>query len=94
MSNNLEKISNTAQDEKPQDLFYALINQEEQYSLWPDYKAIPEGWEIRCGPAPKDECLVYVEKKWTDMRPLSLRRQMAALEQKTKLEDSGTVVTK
>ncbi len=93
MSNDLEKTSNTAQDEKPQDLFYALINQEEQYSLWPDYKAIPEGWKAKCGPAPKEECLAYVEKMWTDMRPLSLRRQMAELEQKNKLKDKSAIVT-
>jgi MbtH protein len=26
----------------------------------------------------KQECLDYINEKWTDMRPLSLRRQMDA----------------
>ena len=25
---------------------------------------------------PKEECLAYIEEVWTDMRPLSLRKQM------------------
>jgi MbtH protein len=71
MPNNIEPIS--------KDLYFALINQEEQYSLWPDYKAIPNGWNAKFGPASKEECLAYVEKMWTDMRPLSLRTQMAQI---------------
>ena len=31
---------------------------------------------------PKAECLAYIEEVWTDMRPLSLRKQMAATEKK------------
>lgn len=93
MSNGPQNTSSISKDEKPQDLFYALINQEEQYSLWPDYKAIPQGWRAKCGPSPKEECLAYIEKMWTDMRPLSLRIQMAEIEQKNKLKDTGAVVS-
>ena len=25
-------------------LFQVVVNHEEQYSIWPDYKAIPNGW--------------------------------------------------
>ena len=25
-------------------LFQVVVNHEEQYSIWPDYKAVPEGW--------------------------------------------------
>lgn len=78
MPNNLEENSKSAQD-----LFYAIINEEEQYSLWSSYKTIPEGWKKKYGPAPKEECLSYVEKLWTDMRPLRLRRKMVELEKKS-----------
>ncbi len=25
-------------------LFQVVVNHEEQYSIWPDYKAVPQGW--------------------------------------------------
>ncbi|MEM9522563.1 MAG: MbtH family NRPS accessory protein [Pseudomonadota bacterium] len=57
-------------------LFNVVINGEEQFSIWPAYRAVPEGWK-KIGPedAPKQECLDYIDKTWTDMRPLSLRTQ-------------------
>jgi MbtH protein len=55
------------------DVFIVLINGEEQYSIWPAGKAIPEGWS-RVGPTgSKAECLAFVEANWTDMRPKTLR---------------------
>ena len=53
-----------------------LINDEEQYSLWPDYLTIPAGWRDTGVGGSKEECLAYVKEAWTDMRPLSLRKQM------------------
>ena len=56
--------------------FFALINDEGQYSLWPTFKDIPAGW-TPVGPRGKrQECLDYIEANWTDMRPRSLIRQM------------------
>lgn len=57
-------------------LFKVLVNHEEQYSLWPDYKAVPTGWRETGQRGSKAECLTYVEREWTDMRPLSLRQAM------------------
>ena len=57
-------------------LFKVLVNHEEQYSLWPDYKAVPTGWRETGQRGSKAECLAYVEREWTDMRPLSLRQSM------------------
>ncbi|WP_455569835.1 MbtH family protein [Streptomyces werraensis] len=54
-----------------------VINEEEQYSIWPEGKSIPAGWRAVQEPAPKEQCLEYIETHWTDMRPLSLRRAMA-----------------
>lgn len=58
------------------DEFIVLVNGEEQYSIWPSAKAIPQGWS-QVGPkGPKAECLAFVEQHWTDMRPKSLQNQM------------------
>ncbi|WP_425875474.1 MbtH family protein [Streptomyces sp. DT193] len=54
-----------------------VINEEEQYSIWPEGKTVPAGWRAVLEPAPKEQCLEYIEAHWTDMRPLSLRRAMA-----------------
>lgn len=56
--------------------FYALVNDEEQYSLWPAFAEVPAGWRIAFGAAGRRECLNYVEENWTDMRPRSLRVAM------------------
>jgi MbtH protein len=59
-------------------LFLVVINEEEQYSIWPDFKAVPAGWTPVGEAAPKDQCLAYIDTHWTDMRPASLRRAMGA----------------
>jgi MbtH protein len=56
--------------------FLVLVNGEGQHSLWPFFIPIPEGWLAQHGPAPKEDCLQYVELHWTDMREASLIRQM------------------
>jgi MbtH protein len=55
-----------------------VLNDEEQYSIWPVYREIPAGWRAVPMRGSKADCLAYIEKVWTDMRPLSLRRQMEA----------------
>ncbi|MBO0132023.1 MbtH family protein [Agrobacterium burrii] len=62
-------------------LFYALVNDEEQYSLWPTFKTVPDGWEIAYSApdgAPRHQVLDWIEKTWTDMRPKSLRGRHAS----------------
>jgi MbtH protein len=56
--------------------YLVVVNHEEQYSIWPDYKAIPGGWRTAGKTGNKDECLAYIKEVWTDMRPLSLRKLM------------------
>ena len=58
--------------------YTVLVNAEEQYSLWVKNKAIPAGWRAVGKEGTKVECLKYVDEVWTDMRPLSLRKKMAA----------------
>ncbi|HEY8260416.1 MAG TPA: MbtH family NRPS accessory protein [Methylosinus sp.] len=57
-------------------IFRVVLNHEEQYSIWPDYKPIPEGWRDAGVSGDKRTCLAHIESVWTDMRPLSLRRFM------------------
>ncbi|MDR4652311.1 MAG: MbtH family protein [Nitrosomonas sp.] len=57
-------------------IFRVVVNHEEQYSIWPEYKDIPAGWRDAGKTGTKKECLDYIETVWTDMRPLSLRRFM------------------
>jgi MbtH protein len=56
--------------------FYALINGEGQYSLWPTFAVIPAGWTAVYGLSPRKEALEHIETNWTDMRPRSLVEQM------------------
>ncbi|MGW0811303.1 MbtH family protein [Nonomuraea sp. NPDC002799] len=53
--------------------FFVLCNAEGQYSLWPDFAAVPAGWQVICGPDSYEQATVYIEENWTDMRPASLR---------------------
>ncbi len=57
-------------------VFRVLVNHEEQYALWPEWKSIPGGWRDAGVKGSKAVCLDHIEKVWTDMRPLSLRRWM------------------
>jgi MbtH protein len=50
-----------------------VINEEQQYSLWPTHREIPVGWRKAGKSGSKAECLAWIEEVWTDMRPRSLR---------------------
>jgi MbtH protein len=58
--------------------FQVVVNDEEQYSIWPADRDIPAGWRATGPSGPKAECLSYIDEVWTDMRPLSLRKEMGA----------------
>ena len=66
-------------DEQEDNLVYkVVVNNEEQYSLWPADRQNPLGWTDAGKSGPKPECLAYIREVWTDMRPLSLRNKMEA----------------
>jgi MbtH protein len=65
-------------DEQDTTIYRVVVNHEEQYSIWPEWKEIPAGWTDVGRKGPKDECLAYIKEVWTDMRPLSLRKRMEA----------------
>jgi MbtH protein len=56
--------------------YLVLINDEGQHSLWPVFADVPDGWEVIFGEDGRQECLDFIEKNWTDMRPNSLIKQM------------------
>lgn len=56
--------------------YRVVVNQEEQYSIWPVDAEIPAGWRDGGRQGSKEECLAHVDEVWTDMRPLSLRTHM------------------
>ncbi|GHF63988.1 MULTISPECIES: MbtH family protein [Streptomyces] len=58
--------------------YFVLVNDEGQHSLWPAFAEVPAGWRTVHGEDTRAACLAYVEENWTDMRPLSLVRAMAA----------------
>lgn len=66
-----------AWEEDERIIYAVVVNHEEQYSIWPEYKEIPGGWRTVGKTGLKAECLAYIKDVWTDMRPLSLRRKMA-----------------
>jgi MbtH protein len=49
--------------------YYALINDQDQYSLWPVAIEVPAGWTVAHGPADRQACVDHIEVNWTDMRP-------------------------
>ena len=66
-------------EEDDKTIYKVVKNHEEQYSIWPEYKQIPLGWDDVGHSATRAECLAYIKEVWTDMRPLSLRKKMEEL---------------
>jgi uncharacterized protein YbdZ (MbtH family) len=64
----------------PEPTYRVVVNDEEQYSIWPVDRELPSGWRPDGTIGPKEVCLAHIDEVWTDMRPLSLRRQMEATE--------------
>lgn len=60
-------------DEPERRIFQVLVNDEEQYSLFPVELAVPGGWRPVEFTGTEAECVAFVDKAWTDMRPLSQR---------------------
>jgi MbtH protein len=56
--------------------YRVVVNDEAQYSIWPLGRDVPRGWRETEMQGGRDDCLTYIKRVWTDMRPASLRRQM------------------
>ena len=60
-------------DENDERAWRVVLNHEEQYSIWPVDRELPEGWRDEGKQGTRQECLDHVDEVWTDMRPLSVR---------------------
>jgi MbtH protein len=62
--------------EDPDASYFVLVNDEGQHSLWPVFAEVPDGWQVIFGEDGRQQCLDFIEKSWTDMRPKSLIKAM------------------
>lgn len=60
------------------DLYEVVVNDEEQYSIWPADRSVPLGWRTVGMRGTRQACLDYIERHWTDMRPRSLRERRSS----------------
>lgn len=65
-----------SEDDDDLGAYAVVVNDEEQYSIWLDNREPPAGWHREGTAGTKSECLGHIEKVWTDVRPLSLRRRI------------------
>ena len=56
--------------------YKVVVNHEGQYSIWRAERENPAGWKDGGKSGSKAECLAYIKEVWTDMRPLTLRKNM------------------
>lgn len=66
----------SSSDREDTTIYRAVVNHEEQYSIWPADRELPLGWNDAGKTGLKPEVLAWIEEVWTDMRPLSLRKKM------------------
>lgn len=67
-------------------IYQVVVNEEDQYSIWPTGRELPLGWRGVGKEGSKSECLAYISEVWTDMRPLSLRKKMEEDERRRQAE--------
>ncbi|MFL6136822.1 MAG: MbtH family protein [Frankiaceae bacterium] len=58
--------------------YLVVRNDEEQYSIWLADRDVPAGWHPVGVEGTCQHCLDHIEQVWTDMRPASVRAQLAA----------------
>ncbi|AWL37040.1 MULTISPECIES: MbtH family NRPS accessory protein [unclassified Streptomyces] len=56
-------------------LYVVVTNHEDQHSIWPAHRDLPDGWRARTSAADRQTCLDHIAEHWTDMRPKSLRER-------------------
>ncbi len=66
----------TCDEKEDTTIYQVVVNHEEQYTIWPESKEIPSGWQAVGKIGNKQACLDHIQEVWTDRRPLSLRLNM------------------
>jgi MbtH protein len=70
-----QKVASVAYADDQDIITYAVVvNDEEQYSIWPAGRTLPAGWRSVGVEGAKSECLDHISQVWTDLRPLSVRQ--------------------
>jgi len=54
--------------------FSVLVNDEDEYSLWPAAVDVPPGWRVARPAGTLEAARQHVDEVWTDLRPRSLAR--------------------
>ncbi|TDV43178.1 MbtH family protein [Actinophytocola oryzae] len=67
-----------SEDQDDTRTYLVVLNDEEQYSVWPADREVPAGWYAEGTSGTKTECLAHIDEVWTDMRPLSLRSRLGS----------------
>ncbi len=57
-------------------IYDVVINSQHQYSLWPEYKTLPNGWQTVGKSGLEPDCLNYLNDIWADLLPLKQHWQM------------------
>ena len=73
---NKERLGEGDMDDDDTQTYLVVLNDEEQYSIWPADRDMPPGWRGDGFSGLEADCLAHIGEVWTDMRPLSLRRAM------------------
>ncbi len=60
--------------EDREDIYRVIVNNEEQYSIWPADREVPAGWNDAGKSGPKEEVLEYIKQIWHDSAPDHIRR--------------------
>lgn len=55
--------------DNPQGQFYILQNSRQQFSLWPQACALPQGWRVICKPQPQEACHAWLADHWQALTP-------------------------
>jgi MbtH protein len=66
--------------------FLVLTNSEGQYSLWPAFVPVPDGWNTALEEQSRQVCLDYINAAWTDLRPRSAYGPKELLEEDRRYE--------
>lgn len=56
--------------------YVVVVNDEEQFSVWPAGRLVPDGWRALPVKGTREYCLDHIASTWTDIRPLSMRRAL------------------
>lgn len=70
-------VTNETREPGDEMVFLVVVNDEEQYSVWPADREPPAGWHAGGFRGSREECLAHIDEVWTDITPKSVRDRLA-----------------